>query len=264
MNNVREEPLNMGEGSFAGFFRSAASGFRSSRTEGAEEFESNPYVTMADEEAQNEFDRRWQGSTPIQDAFRSASGFLGFQAKEPPPKVGFFEGARQNGLIQTLTPGFLKSDQDEDFASTCCPSLSIQQRIFGCACCFAAGQLLQFFAFGASAGVLVGHPGRFARCYSMGNMMMIAGSFFLSGPKRQCNKIKEKNRLPTFCAFICAMVLTLTVVYSSPFLGRALLILLLVVIQWCAQVWYILSYVPYGHTVGRRVLKTLSSWCCSG
>jgi len=256
----------MHEGSFAGFFRSAASGFRNLDGEESE-LESNPYITMADadQEAQNDFERRWQGSTPIRDAFRSASELFGMQAKEPPRKVGFLQGARDNGLIRTLTPGFLRNDeQDEDFASTCCPSLSIQQRIFGCACCFAAGQLLQFFAFGASAGVLVGHPGRFARCYSMGNMMMIAGSFFLSGPKRQCNKIKEKNRAPTFCAFITAMVLTLTVVYSTPFLGRALLILVLVVIQWCAQVWYILSYVPYGHTVGRRVLKTVFGFCCTG
>lgn len=256
----------MREGNFAsGFLRSAATGFRNYASDEAE-LESS-YASMSDveEEAQNDFERRWQGSTPIRDVFQSAMGLFGSQAEEPPAKKGFFHDARENGLVRTLTPGFLRNDeQDEDFASTCCPSLSMQQRIFGCACCFAAGQLLQFFAFGAAAGVLVGHPGRFARCYSMGNMMMIAGSFFLSGPKRQCNKIKEKNRLPTFCAFISAMVLTLIVVYAHPFIGRALLILLLVVTQWCAQVWYILSYIPYGHTVGRRVVKSLLGYCCSG
>jgi len=255
-------------GSFAGFFRSAAQGFRSAaRADEEDELESggSSYTSMADEECQNEFERRWQSSTPLSDIFQSASELLGGQAKEAPPKVGFFQGARENGLIRTLTPGFMKSmsEQDEDFASTCCPSLGLRQRVVGCACCFLAGQLLQFFAFGASAGVLLGHPGRFARCYSMGNCMMITGSFFLSGPKRQCNKIKEKDRLPTFCAFILSMVLTLTVVNSHPFWGRALLILLLVVVEWCAQVWYILSYVPYGHTIGRKVVKKLFAFCCT-
>lgn len=252
-------------GSFSSFFRTAASaaaGFRSLGEE-AEMEEGNAYTTIADEEAQNDFERRWQNNTPIRDAFRSASGFFGGEAQEPPPKLGFFEGARQNGLIRTLTPGFLRSEQDEDFESTCCPTLGFKQRIFGCACCFAAGQLLQFFACSSLFGVLLGHPGRFARCYSMGNLMMITGSFFLSGPKRQCNKIKEKDRCLSFCAFIVSMVLTLTAVYHSPFFGRALLILLLVVIQWCAQVWYILSYVPYGHTVGRRAVKKIASCCCT-
>lgn len=262
MHNVHEEPLDMRSGSFAGFFKNAAAGFRSFSGDEAE-LESNPYSNMADEESQNDFEQRWQHSSPIQDAFRSASKLLGTQAKEPEPKVGFFQGAREKGLIHTLTPGFLKNEQEDDYSSTLCPNLGMKQRLFGCACCFLAGQLLQFLAVTAAAGVLVGHPGRFARCYSMGNMMMVSGSFFLSGPKRQCNKIREKDRAPTFCAFISAMVLTLTVVYSSPFLGRALLILLLVVVQWCAQVWYILSYVPYGHTVGRRVVKKLLACCCT-
>lgn len=240
-------------GSFAGFFRNAAQGFRNSRDEEAE-LESNPYMDMGDEDAQNDFERRWQESTPIRDAFRSASGFFGGKAEEPPPKKGFFEGAREKGLIATLTPGFLRNEQDDDAASTCCPNLGLKQRLCACACCFLAGQLLQFLAVGASAGVLIGHPGRFARCYSMGNMFMISGSFFLSGPARQWRKIREKDRLPTFCAFIGTGVLTVATVHAS-FWGRALLIMLLVAVQWCAQVWYILSYIPYGHTFGRRIVK---------
>lgn len=250
------------EGSFAGFFRSATAGFRNVNPDDAE-LETGAYVKM-DQDAQNEYDSRWQAATPVRDAFRSAAGLFGFQAEaEPPKKVGFLQGARENGLVRTLTPGFLRNEQDDDYASTCCPSMGFKQRLFGCACCFAAGQLLQFIAFGSAAGVLIGHPGRFARCYSMGNIMMVTGSFFLSGPKRQCNKIREKDRLPTFCAFILSSVLTLWVVFAHAFWGRALLIIFAVVIQWCAQVWYILSYVPYGHTVGRRVIKKVMACCCT-
>lgn len=249
------------DGSFAGFFRNAAAGFRNASAD-EDELE-NGYANM-DQDAQNEFESRWQAATPFRDAFKSASGLLGFQAEEAPPKkVGFLQGARENGLIHTLTPGFLKTEQDDDYASTCCPSMGFKQRMVACACCVLCGQLLQFVAFSSTFGILMGHPGRFARCYSVGNLCMISGSFFLSGPKRQCAKIREKDRAPTFCAFILSSVLTLTVVYSHPFWGRALLILCAVVVQWCAQVWYILSYIPYGHTVGRKVLRKLSACCCS-
>jgi hypothetical protein len=250
MQNVRLEPIDMDGGSFASFFRSARQGLFAGGSQ-EEELEET-YLNMA---TQEEHDRRWHGATPVRDAFRSASGFFGGQVEEPPESKGFFESARQKGLIRTLTPGFLRRDEDEDFASTCCPNLGFKQRICGCALCFLAGQLLQFFAFGATAGVLVGHPGRFARCYSMGNFMMVVGSFFLSGPRRQCNKIKEKNRLFTFSVFVGSMALTLTAVFASPFFGRAILILSLVIVQWCAQVWYILSYIPYGHTFGRTVVR---------
>jgi len=246
-------------GSFASFFNSMRDGFVVQGPPEDAELESNPYFTMSDQE---DYERRWQEATPIRDVFRSASELFGKAEKQKQEPKGFFESARQNGLVRTLTPSFLRKDEDDDFSSTCCPNLGLKQRIMGCAVCFLAGQLLQFFAFTATAGVLVGHPGRFARCYSLGNAMMITGSFFLSGPKRQCKKIKAKDRLLSFVVFISSMVLTLTVVFAHPFFGRALLILCLVAMQWCAQVWYILSYIPYGHTFGRTLVGKICRWCC--
>jgi len=165
------------------------------------------------------------------------------------------------GLLRTLTPTFLW-DEEEDMASTCCPRMGFKQRMIGCACCFLLGQLLQFFSFGAAAGVLLGHPGRFAFLYTTGNLVMMAASFFLSGPKAQCRKIKAKDRALTSLVFISTMILTLVAVFAHPFWGRALIILLLVVVQWLALVWYILSYVPYGHSFGRRVVKTVGGCIC--
>jgi len=109
----------------------------------------------------------------------------------------------------------------------------------------------------------VGHPGKFAFLYTLGNFLSLAGSFFLSGPKAQCQKIKAKDRVLTSFIFICTMILTLVVVFMHPFFGRALFILALVAVQWCALVWYILSYVPYGHSMGRRALRGLFSWLCT-
>lgn len=250
--NVRKEPLDLRS------FRAAATGFLSGRQPSEEEDleGGDGYTTMSDSE----------GASSYQDSFRSAlPSFLGGGKAKPkaPPQASGFLGSAGQGLLRTLTPSFLRTDENEDFASTCCPNLGFKQRLFGCACCFLVGQIMQFFSFSAMTGVLIGHPGRFARLYSVGNIMMVAASFFLSGPKSQWRKIWSKDRAPTFLVFCSTMMLTLLEVYRSPHLGRALLILLLVVVQWMAQVWYVLSYVPYGHTIGKKFLRSLGLCCCA-
>lgn len=248
--NVERPPTDMGS-SFTSMFRSAA-GFLGRQDAEDEEMQSSGYTNIDDQDAafQGEYEKIWARATPIRDVFRS------FSSSEPEePDRGFFEKARHQGIVKTLTPGFLRTDEDEDLSSSCCPNLNYKQRIFGCVCCFCLGQFLQFLSFSAASGVLIGHPGRFARFYSLGNLMMVTGSFFLSGPKAQWRKIKAKNRALTSFTFVSTMILTLSVVRAHPFVGRALLILLLVVVQWCAQVWYILSYIPYGHWFGKKVLR---------
>eukprot|EP00927_Polykrikos_kofoidii_P051513 TRINITY_DN45306_c0_g1_i1.p1 TRINITY_DN45306_c0_g1~~TRINITY_DN45306_c0_g1_i1.p1 ORF type:complete len:291 (+),score=32.93 TRINITY_DN45306_c0_g1_i1:53-874(+) len=174
---------------------------------------------------------------------------------------------------QEDTDGNLKSsdphkDNDEDMAASqeltasCCPHLSWKQRLLGCVICIGLGQSLQFLSCRSASRVVSGHPGRFAEFYSMGNISMMVGSFFLSGPERQWRKISEKGRLPTFIVFFGMMLLTLAVVLGHTFFGRALVILVMVAVQWMAQIWYILSYVPYGHTVGRQILGRLLTCCC--
>lgn len=253
--NVEQRPLDM-SGSFKSLFSSAA-GFLSRSDTEDEEMQSSGYTNFSDEETvfQGEFEKRWAGASPFRDAFRSMVG--GSSAPVKPERSGFLASAREQGIVKTLTPGFLRTDEDEELANSCCPNLNYKQRIFGCACCFGLGQFLQFLSFGAAAGVLLGHPGRFARYYSLGNLMMVSGSFFLSGPQAQWRKMGAKDRAKTSITFVSMMILTLITVHAKPFMGRALLILLLVVVQWCAQVWYILSYIPYGHTIGRKVLRKL-------
>lgn len=164
------------------------------------------------------------------------------------------EPSKERGLLDKLTPSFLRKDDEEDFASACCPQLGFKQRLFGCAVCFLIGQLMQFCSFGAVAGVFLGHPGRFACMYTTGNITMVAASFFLSGPQAQCRKIKAKGRFKTSAVYFGTMAMTMVLAFSRPFLGRALLIMLCVAVQWCALVWYVLSFVPYGRRAARRVL----------
>merc|ERR1719373_134483 len=112
---------------------------------------------------------------------------------------------------------------------------------------------MQFCSFGAVTGVFMGHPGRFACMYTMGNITMMSASFFLSGPRAQCRKITAKDRAKTSFVYLATMALTLVAVFSPPFFGRAPLIMLCVAVQWLALVWYVLSFIPYGHSMGRKL-----------
>jgi len=229
----------------------------------------NAYTNINDDEDmafQNMYDDHAR-----QNFFRAAVSFLpGFlQKKRPAPEpassASWFSSGREaelakGGLLRSMTPSFLLDDE-EDFASACCPSLGFKQRIFGCACCFLMGQVMQFFSFGAFTGVLMGHPGRFAFLYTLGNITMMGASFFLSGPQAQCRKLKAKDRMKTSMLYFCTMFLTVVVVFSSPFFGRALVILLCVAVQWLALVWYVLSFVPYGQTTAKRTLRAVCGCC---
>eukprot|EP00435_Cladocopium_sp_Y103_P050124 s2735_g15.t1 len=121
------------------------------------------------------------------------------------------------------------------------------------------GLLLQASSFGSLTRALLGHPGRFALTYTLGNIVALVGTFFLAGPRKQVRKMADKNRAHASAIFVSAMVLTLVAVEAPRFHGRALLILALVILQWMSLVWYTLSYIPYGQKMGWRLLtKCLS------
>eukprot|EP00927_Polykrikos_kofoidii_P009537 TRINITY_DN1397_c0_g1_i2.p1 TRINITY_DN1397_c0_g1~~TRINITY_DN1397_c0_g1_i2.p1 ORF type:complete len:272 (-),score=44.85 TRINITY_DN1397_c0_g1_i2:96-911(-) len=234
--------------------------FKASGNAHAEDEEiGNPFINLQEQDAQLQEDFGRTASTNFRDVLY---GFVpGFLLKDRPQSKSFQDTVMKAGIVKSLTPSFLQNDEDDDIASTCCPNLGFKQRVFGCVCCVVLGQVLQFLSFGSMMGILVGHPGRFATFFSIGNILMVVASFFFSGPKQQCKKLRTKDRAPTFFTFILTMALTLFVVFGHPFFFRAIVILLLVIVQWVAQIWYILSYVPYGQKMGRAVATQLLGCC---
>jgi hypothetical protein len=225
----------------------------------ADEEIGNPYINLQEQDARFQEDFGRTASTNFREALY---GFVpGFLRTDEPQSKSFRDTVMKAGIVKSLTPSFLQNDEDDDIASTCCPNLGFKQRVFGCVCCIVLGQVFQFLSFGAMMGVLVGHPGRFATFFSMGNILMVAASFFFSGPNQQCKKLRTKDRAPALFTFILTMALTLFVVFGHPFFFRAIVILLLVIVQWVAQIWYILSYVPYGQKMGRAVATQLLGCC---
>eukprot|EP00931_Biecheleriopsis_adriatica_P095564 TRINITY_DN6915_c0_g1_i1.p1 TRINITY_DN6915_c0_g1~~TRINITY_DN6915_c0_g1_i1.p1 ORF type:complete len:193 (-),score=32.25 TRINITY_DN6915_c0_g1_i1:147-725(-) len=183
------------------------------------------------------------------------------------PNVNFEPVELQAGLgevFRSVTPSFLlKEEEEEDVFTACCPRITWRQRIFGWLACFCLGLLLQASSFGSLTRALLGHPGRFALVYTLGNIIAMVGTFFLAGPRKQMRKMSDKHRARASACFLLTMPLTIVVVEAGHFPGRALLILLMVLLQWMSLVWYTLSYIPYGQKMALKILKRCFSWCCT-
>ena len=90
-------------------------------------------------------------------------------------------------------------------ADSMCPNLTFKQRVYGCVGCVGIGILLSFMGF---CLWWTGHVSAFAFVYTMGNLVSLAGTGFLFGPKRQCRQMFAKVRRVATCVYFAAMLLT--------------------------------------------------------
>lgn len=97
---------------------------------------------------------------------------------------------------------------------------------------------------------------KFAIFYTLGNLISIAGTVFLSGLKAQWKRITSYGRLPTVIIFFLAMGTTLYAAFAveNERLQR-LLLLIGMVVQFCAFFWYNLSFIPFGRSIFKSMCK---------
>lgn len=140
----------------------------------------------------------------------------------------------------------------EDELCEICPKLTMQQRIAGfCACC-GFGYLLSVFAtLTLVNGFSEENVRLFAILYILGNLIAILATMFFVGPRRMCKRMWHKTRrigtgvwlFLMISVFVCALVLQYIEV-----------ILVLIVLETMAGIWYSASYIPWG----RRMIIS----CC--
>lgn len=192
----------------------------------------------------------------------AGSSFFGREAPAE-PRSGIASTVRDAGTSFLRTPSFLGGEEQEDFTTTLCPSLTIRQRMIGFAACLGIGLLLEFGSFGRLMQILRGRPEKFAFLYTLGNMLALASTFFLAGPQRQCRRMMRKKRWVASLVYVSSILCTFFVVESSAkFHGKSVLIILLIAVQWCAIWWYILSYIPYGRQLMARACEACCARCC--
>lgn len=98
--------------------------------------------------------------------------------------------------------------------------------------------------------LIVIKPHKFAVAYSIGNLLMMASTIFLVGPKRQCQNMFTGHRAMASSAYFGSMVGT---IYAAMGLRIYLLVLVFIGIQFVALVWYALSYIPFGRQIASRM-----------
>jgi hypothetical protein len=88
----------------------------------------------------------------------------------------------------------------------------------------------------------------------------LCGTCFLSGPYSQVKSMCKKTRFIATIMYIGSMIATLTVAFAgNDWPAQGLLILVCVVLQYVAIIWYTLSYIPYARTMAQGCCKKM---CC--
>ncbi|KAI9920512.1 hypothetical protein PsorP6_015666 [Peronosclerospora sorghi] len=154
------------------------------------------------------------------------------------------------------------SESPSDVVMSTCPSLTRQQRMIGFVSCFVLGYIVSFGVlalytiFGSKReckvsslvlllllcqstfALMLGsdNGAKFGVTYSLGNIISLCGSAFLVGPKQQAKLMFKPVRRIATIIYLVMIVIVLIVAFAAPQLG--LVILLLVIIQCVAAVWY--------------------------
>mmetsp|Transcript_969 Transcript_969/g.1429 ORF Transcript_969/g.1429 Transcript_969/m.1429 type:complete len:188 (-) Transcript_969:402-965(-) len=143
-----------------------------------------------------------------------------------------------------------------DELSDMCPRLTYQQRMIGFCTCFVLGYLITFGSFNYFIDLVEGNPVPFVMMYSIGNITSLFSSMFLCGPKKQFKNMFDETRKIVTIVFLSTLFLSIVICFikfdSSIKLS---LLLLLLLVQFCASVWYSLSYIPFARRWAKKCFR---------
>ncbi|KAH7462492.1 hypothetical protein PRIC1_014941 [Phytophthora ramorum] len=138
--------------------------------------------------------------------------------------------------------------------------LTKRQRLYGAVGCYVFGALCGFL----STMMMWGGPKhlkQFAFFYTLGSLCSIGSSLFLIGPMRQLKVMCMPVRRVACIIWMSAMTTTLIIAFGFPKAGP--LVLLLVIVQYAAMLWYGASFIPYGRAILRKGCTKAASYVSS-
>lgn len=134
----------------------------------------------------------------------------------------------------------------EDDMCSMLPSLTWTERLIGCGTCMVTGYLLSFGAFFRVKELVVGNPVPFVLNATIGNIIALCGSCFLSGPHSQLIKMWAETRRVATMVYLGSLFFTLFIAFVPGIPGpTGLYLLVLMICQYLSITWYCLSYIPY-------------------
>eukprot|EP01006_Ploeotia_vitrea_P042129 TRINITY_DN66606_c5_g5_i1.p1 TRINITY_DN66606_c5_g5~~TRINITY_DN66606_c5_g5_i1.p1 ORF type:complete len:183 (-),score=11.93 TRINITY_DN66606_c5_g5_i1:272-820(-) len=133
-----------------------------------------------------------------------------------------------------------------------CPSLTWKQRAIGFGCCIAVSVCINIVSWILlTSGEYVG----FAVSYSIGNIVGIVSTLFLSGPVKQIKSMFKETRIIATCLFLGFLVATIVCAIFIPKCCKVLPTILCAICQYVALIWYGLSYIPFARTAVKSCFK---------
>uniref|UniRef100_A0A7S3DIC6 Vesicle transport protein n=1 Tax=Palpitomonas bilix TaxID=652834 RepID=A0A7S3DIC6_9EUKA len=134
-------------------------------------------------------------------------------------------------------------------------SLSLKNRIRGFAICALVGLVCGFISVWTVPMIIV-NPASFATVYTIANLSLLGGTFFIVGPLRQLKAMCKPKRAVASIMYIVSLIVTIIMaVVVKSWIGA----LVAIVVQFFAVVWYIASYVPYGRECLKSCFKGSAS-----
>lgn len=140
--------------------------------------------------------------------------------------------------------GMVSDAQNE----SCCGSLSYKERLTGFIGCIVLGMLCGGLA---TLAFFSGNLTQFGVFFTFSNIISISGTFFLVGPQKQFKSMLEETRFIATIVYVGAMVMTLVAAFA---LKIAVVVIVCVIVQYLAMIWYGLSYIPYARTAVKQAV----------
>jgi len=200
--------------------------------------------------------------------------------------ASFLSGLSERLDMESLLPGSgqdqgyrgeqLLSEDDNDTAAqtggedgsqeplcSMCSSLTWQERLGGCLGCMALGYILSFGSFFRFKDLMMGDPAPFVVYATVGNIISLSGSFFLSGPTSQFKKMFHESRKTATLLYLGSLAVTLIVAlipFGSGVRGiKAMILVILLLCQYVAVAWYCMSYIPFARQMITRLFNRIWS-----
>jgi hypothetical protein len=167
--------------------------------------------------------------------------------------------------MESLLAGQRQDQNEEEDGDSIfmCPSLSWQERLGGCLGCMVLGYVLSFGSFFRFKDLLQGDPRPFVVYSTLGNIISLSGSFFISGPKSQLKKMFHDSRKVATMLYLGSLLVTLAIAFipfGAKFQGvKAFILVTLLIFQYIAVGWYCLSYIPFARQITTRAMNTIWS-----
>jgi len=123
-------------------------------------------------------------------------------------------------------------------------------------CFLLCSDLITCMSFKFFIELVEGYPVPFALNYSLGNTLSLLSMTFLCGPKRQFENMFDEKRKFTSITYLSCLVATVGCIFLPlPGFAKLLLLVCLLLTQFCASMWYSLSYIPFGRRWALRCIK---------